>query len=270
MVKILLSLVLSFISVPAFAEEVVPETPSETSAPAPVETSAPAPTETSAPAPAYTPPPVASDGPGAWAVIDPETNIVHGAIWATVDTFIAHNGLMPFEYMGCKAGCLLRFQSPEGGYGGWGVDIDASGNAHYKNDGSVKWNSSDSSFDLNNTNTNNDGTVKAKKKLIPSKTKESNKGIVDVETKFESTPTNDRVVNVEVIQSTPTSPSSITVDYPAWNNFQYDSVESLSTNLDTDVETALVVEEESLATTIRLLTDKVKNFFSMIFGSNNG
>jgi hypothetical protein len=262
MVKILLSLVLSFISVPAFAEEVVPETPSETSAPAPV--------ETSAPAPAYTPPPVASEGPGAWAVIDPETGIVHGAIWATVDTFIAHNGLMPSEYQGCKAGCLLRFQSHEGGYSGHSYEIDSSGNATVTNDGSVKWNSSDSSFTLNNTNTNNDGTVKTKKKLIPSKTKESSKGIVDVETKFESTPTNDKVVNVEVIESTPTTPSSITVDYPTWKSFHYESVESLTTNLDTDVETALVAEEEPFIATIKLLTEKVKNFFSMIFGSNNG
>ena len=260
MVKILLSLLL-LLPTPAFAEEVVPETPAETSAPAPV--------ETSAPTPAYTPPPVASDGPGAWAVIDPETGIVHGAIWATIDTFNAHNGLMPSEYQGCKAGCLLRFQSHEGGYSGHSYEIDSSGNATVTNDGSVKWNSSDSSFDLNSTNANNDGTVKTKKKLIPSKTKESSKGIVDVETKFESTPTNDRVVNVEVIQSTPTSPSSITVDYPAWKNFQYNSVESLSTNLDTDVETALVVEEESLAITIRILTDKVKNFFNMIFGGSD-
>lgn len=262
MVKILLSLVLSFVSVPAFAEEVVPETPAETSAPAPI--------ETSAPTPAYTPPPVASDGPGAWAVIDPETGIVHGAIWATIDTFNAHNGLMPSEYQGCKAGCLLRFQSPEGGYSGHSYEIDSSGNTTVTNDGSVKWNSSDSSFDLNSTNTNSDGTVKTKKKLIPSKTKESNKGIVDVETKFESTPTNDKVVNVEVIESTPTTPSSITVDYPTWNSFEYDSVESLTTNLDTDIETALVAEEDTFISTIRLLTDKVKNFFSMIFGSNNG
>jgi len=97
----LLTLTLSvFMAVPSFAEEVAPETPTETSAPAPTETT-----------PAYEPPAEALNGVGGWAVVDPATGNVHGVIVATIDTFRERNGVIGHEYMGCASNCVLRFLS---------------------------------------------------------------------------------------------------------------------------------------------------------------
>lgn len=254
LIKIILSLLLSFNVIPAFAEEVS----------IPVEE-------------AYVPPAEASEGVGGWAVVDPVTNVVHGVIVCDIQncgpggTF---NGVLPGEYMGCT-NCNLRFQTratADGNVAGYsGHSYDSSGNV--SNDNSVKWEPSDNSFSINNETNSSDGVTKTKKKLIPSQTASDGKrletGLVDIETKYESNVINGSTVKIDMTQPNVDSPSSIFVDYPAWKNFQYDSIESLKTNIESDVESELVSEEEPVISTIRLLTEKVKNFFGMLFGGNN-
>jgi hypothetical protein len=254
MVKILLSLLLTFITIPSFAEEV--STPVEE---------------------AYVPPAEASEGVGGWAVVDPVTNVVHGVIVCDIQncgpggTF---DGVLPGEYMGCT-NCNLRFQTratADGNVAGYsGHSYDSSGGV--SNDGSVKWEPSDNSFSINNETNSSDGVTKTKKKLVPSKTASDGTnletGFENIETNYESNAINGSKVKIDMVQPDIDSPSSITVNYPTWRNFQYDSVESLKTNIESDVESALVSEEEPIMSTIRLLTEKVKNFFGMLFGGSN-
>ena len=247
LVKVLLSLLLTFIAAPVFAEEV------------------------------YVPPAEASEGVGGWAVVDPVTNVVHGVIVCTADVCGpagSWNGVLPGEYQGCT-NCNLRFQTratDDGNVAGYsGHSYDSSGNVN--NDGSVKWESSDNSFSISNETNSSDGVTKTKKKLIPSQTASDGKrletGLVDIETKYESNTINGSTVKIDIVQPTVDSPSSIFVDYPAWRSFQYNSVDSLKANIELDVESYLVSEEEPTVSTIRLLTEKVKNFFGMLFGGNN-
>ena len=127
---------------------------------------------------------------------------------------------------------------------------------------------------MTNASSNSDGEVVIKRKLIPSKTASDGKrletGIENIDTKFKSTKTNDSSVNIDMTQSDIDSPSSITVDYPAWAKFQYDSINSLKTNIQLDVDAELAVRNESdiFIETIKTLTDKVKRFFGMILGGS--
>jgi len=246
--KIRLSLLLTFIAIPAFAEE------------------------------AYVPPTEASEGVGGWAVVDPVTNVVHGVIVCDIQncgpggTF---DGVLPGEYMGCT-NCNLRFQTratEDGNVAGYsGHSYDSAGNV--SNDGSVKWEPSDNSFSINNETNSSDGVTKTKKKLIPSKTASNGTnletGFVDIETNYESNVINGSTVKVDVLQPNFNSPSSITVDYPAWRTFEYNSIDSLKTNIESDVDTELALRNESepFVETIKALTDKVKKFFGMILGGN--
>ena len=67
---------------------------------------------------------------------------------------------MPYEFMGCKAGCILRHQTnatSDGNVAGWhGTTFhsDDSGNTTYSNNGSVKWDESDKTYSIN-SETNN-------------------------------------------------------------------------------------------------------------------
>lgn len=247
MVRLLFSLLL-LLPAPAFAEEVAP-------APEPV-----------VEAPAYEPPAEAYNGEGGWAVVDPVTNVVHGVVVCTADVCGPNGswaGVLPGEYMGCT-NCSLRFQTrktDDGNVAGWhGPD--------------VKFDNTDNTFNITENSSNDNGTTQVKKKLIPSQTASDGKrletGIVNIETKFESTSVNDSTVKIDMTQPNVDSPSSITVNYPAWKTLNYDSVEELKTNLDNDVDTELEQDGYDLeipstfVETVKYLTDKVKQFFGMI------
>jgi len=235
MKKLILILALSLISSPSFAEE------------------------------AYVPPAEASEGEGGWAVVDPVTNVVYGVIVCTNDVCGPSGiwaGKYPGNYGGCT-NCNLRFQTR----------ATADGNVAGYQGSDVKWDSSDNSFGITYEANSSDGVIKTKKKLVPSKTASDGinlgTGFVDIETKYESNTINDSTVKIEMVQPDISSPSSITVDYPAWRIFQYNSENSLKANIESDVESALVSEEEPVVSTIRFLTEKVKNFFGMLFVGNN-
>jgi len=225
---ILLTLTLSiFIASPSFAEEVAPETPTETSAPAPTETT-----------PAYEPPAEALNGVGGWAVVDPNTGVVHGVIVCTNEVCGPNGswaGKLPGEYQGCT-NCNLRFQTRAtddgnvAGYSGHSYEIDSSGNANIKNDDSVKWNEKEKNFTIKNLYTDSKNSkVTRTQTLIPEKTASDGKnlqtGIVDINTEYDSsTIAGQRVKGSTRQQNLEDKNSTISVEYPNWSegkNFTY-------------------------------------------------
>lgn len=291
---ILLALTLSiFMSSTSFAEELAPETPTETGAPAPAETT-----------PAYEPPAEAMSGVGGWAVVDPSTGIVHGVIVCTNDVCGPSGswaGKLPGEYMGCT-NCNLRFQTRAtddgnvAGFSGHSYDIDSSGNASIKNDGSVKWNEKEKNFTLKNSYSDSTKSkVTRTQTLIPEKTASDGKnlhtGIVDINTKYESsTIAGQRVLGSTKQQNLEDKNSPINIEFPNWSegkNFIYENPNLLIDNLDSDVEKELngdgfstelnkslennIVEEKEDAifvNAVKTLTENVKSFFSSLFGFN--
>ena len=288
----LLTLTLSvFMAVPSFAEEVAPQTPTETSAPAPTETT-----------PAYEPPAEALNGVGGWAVVDPVTGNVHGVIVCTNDVCGPSGsfaGKLPGEYMGCT-NCNLRFQTratDDGNVAGWHgtqTNIDANGNASQTNDGSVKWDDTTNNFTIKNSYSDSSKSkVTRTQTLIPEKTASDGRnlhtGIIDINTEYESSIiAGQRVKGSTKQQSLDDKNSSISVEFPNWStgkNFTYDNPNLLVDNIDTDVDNELnkdgfttdlnentadeLVEESQDAIfvkAVKTLTENVKSFFSSLFG----
>ncbi len=290
----LLTLTLSvFMAVPSYAEEVAPETPTETSAPAPTETT-----------PAYEPPAEALNGVGGWAVVDPNTGIVHGVIVCTNDVCGPNGswaGKLPGEYQGCT-NCNLRFQTRAtedgnvAGYSGHSYEIDSSGSANIKNDGSVKWNEKEKNFTIKNSYTDSKSSkVTRTQTLIPEKTASDGKnihtGIVDINTEYDSsTIAGQRVKGSTRQQNLEDKNSTISIEFPNWSegkNFAYENPNLLVENIDSDVDNELnddgfttnsndhssdeLVEESEdviFVKAIKALTENVKSFFSGLFGIN--
>ena len=300
---IFITLILTFFdSSPSFAEEVAPETPTETSAPTPVETT-----------PAYEPPAEALTGVGGWAVVDPVTGNVHGVIVCTNDVCGPSGswaGKLPGEYMGCT-NCNLRFQTratDDGNVAGWHgtqTNIDQNGNASQTNDGSVKWNETEKTFTLKNSSTDSSSTkISRTQTLIPEKTASDGKnlytGIVDINTEYQS-----GLVNNQRVKGTTSQldindlSSSISLEFPNWltgKRFLFDNPNLLINNVKTTIEGALIAdgfdpfpspapsssefadevtpspvedsEDVVFVKAIKTLTENVKKFFSGMFGFN--
>ncbi len=58
-----------------------------------------------------TPPTPAQAAVGGFAVVNPETGMVHGVIAGSIEHFSGNNRTMEHGYMGCPAGCLIIQQS---------------------------------------------------------------------------------------------------------------------------------------------------------------
>ena len=58
-----------------------------------------------------TPPTPVQAAVGGFAIVNPETGVVHGVIVGSIDYFGGNNRTMGSEYMGCPAGCLIVQQS---------------------------------------------------------------------------------------------------------------------------------------------------------------
>ena len=54
-----------------------------------------------------TPPTPVQAAVGGFAIVNPETGVVHGVIVGSIDYFGGNNRTMGSEYMGCPAGCLI-------------------------------------------------------------------------------------------------------------------------------------------------------------------
>lgn len=261
MKRILVALLLLF-PTPALADDA---TPSPTPSPE-ASTSAPA-SIYDIPVAPYTPPAEALQGVGGWAVVHPGTGVVHGVIVATIETFNTWGGRMPSEYMGCPAGCLLRFQTratADGNVAGWhGPD--------------VKFDSSDGTFDMGSTYVDASGTTTVKQKLIPSQTAADgwnlSTGLVNIRTEFVSSRINDLGIKLTKIQEHFDSQVASDIAIENWKTFNYDSDQQVLENLDSDVEAALVADGYDIAEpeaggfveTVKSLTDSVKRFFGGFF-----
>jgi len=303
MSTIFITLILTFfVSSPSFAEEVAPETPTETSAPTPVETT-----------PAYEPPAEAMNGVGGWAGVDPNTGIVHGVIVCTHDVCGPSGswaGKLPGEYMGCT-NCNLRFQTRAtddgnvAGYSGHSYDIDSSGNATIKNDGSVKWNEKEKNFTIKNSSTDSSNTkISRTQTLIPEKTASDGKnlytGIVDINTEYQSGLINNQRVKGTTSQSDMNDlNSSISLEFPNWSTgkrFVFNNPNLLMDTVNATIDSALIAdgfdpfpspapssseftdevtpapvedsEDVVFVKAIKNLTENVKKFFSGMFGFN--
>jgi hypothetical protein len=58
-----------------------------------------------------TPPTPAQAAVGGFAVVNPETGVVHGVIVGSIEYFDGNNRTMGSEYVGCSTGCLIVQQS---------------------------------------------------------------------------------------------------------------------------------------------------------------
>ncbi len=58
-----------------------------------------------------TPPTPTQAAVGGFAIVNPETGVVHGVIVGSIEYFGGNNRTMGSEYMGCPAGCLIIQQS---------------------------------------------------------------------------------------------------------------------------------------------------------------
>lgn len=253
-------LVLTFallIPTPAFANEVVPS-------------SEPTPQSLfDIPVAAYTPPLEASQGVGGWAVVHPVTGVVHGVIVGTIETYNAWNGRMPSEYMGCPAGCLLRFQTR----------ATADGNVAGWHGPEVTYDSSDQTFNLGFSSQAPNGSTTVKQKLIPEKTAADgvnlSTGLVDIRTEFVSTQLNGLVVKLTKIQENFESQDESIVEFQDWQSFTYRDSDEMNQNLEADVDSALVAQgfdtqepaEDGFVDTVKKLTKKITGFFGGLFSS---
>jgi hypothetical protein len=52
-----------------------------------------------------------AEGLGGYAIVDPSTGVVHGVIVANSSDPFGNGGVMPHEFMGCPAGCVIVQQS---------------------------------------------------------------------------------------------------------------------------------------------------------------
>lgn len=289
---LVLTLVL-LLPTPAFADDVVPsDSPTPTTSSEPTATTEPEPTNTlewdQTPPPgseswgqpprtlatvyhisggSYSPPPEASQGPGGWAVVHPGTGVVHGVIVGTIDTYYGNNGRMHIEYMGCPAGCLLRFQTR----------ATADGNVAGWHGPEVKFNKNDDTFDLGYKSQNQDGSTVIRQKLIPSKTAldgwNLGTGLVDIRTEFISNPINGISVKLTKLQETFESKDASVVEFENWKSFDFESSEAMGAQLSQEVDAALVAEgfviEEpepsGFVATIQELTEKITGFLGNIF-----
>ncbi len=237
----------------------------------------------------YVPPAEAGEGVGGWAVVDPNTGIVHGVVVCTLDVCGPNGswgGKLPGEYQGCT-NCNLRFQTRAtedgnvAGYSGHSYEINnEKGTVTVKNDGSVKWNEKEKNFTISSKSTDKKGnSISSKSTLIPEKTATDGKnlqtGIINQENEYSATE-NSNSVTVATLKENIDSNETVTVKYSNWVNdpiLKYESIQGFIENVESDVDNALLTQgeniedpENEMVQTIKSLTTKVKDFVSNLFG----
>lgn len=245
--------------------------------------------------------PASAEEVGGWAVVNPETNQVHGVIVCTESVCGSEGswgGVLPGEYMGCTD-CNLVLQT----------DASEDGNVAGYSGENVTYNPETEDFSVKNNYQTDEGSVeqeiivkpKSKTSSIQPKVEnevveeptndvvEQNKtidtNIVKKTTKLKSEEVNEQTVSVNVVEDlsdTKNIVEDVEVKYDQWNNgtsFFYDSKDELLTNIDSDIESVFTpcntcnvdpvkVEEyrNTFYDTITTLTQKVKNFINSLFG----
>jgi hypothetical protein len=90
-----------------------------------------------------------SEEVGGFAIVNPETGVVHGIITGSVEYFGGNNRTMISEYMGCPAGCLIVKQST----------ADQNGNIAGIHGPNVTYNDNRNVFQVIESNTTQSQTV---------------------------------------------------------------------------------------------------------------
>ena len=90
-----------------------------------------------------------NDAVGGYAVVNPETGVVHGVIVANSSDPFNNGGVMPNAYMGCPAGCLIVQQST----------ADQNGNVAGIHGPNVTYNDNRNVFQVAQSNTTQSQTV---------------------------------------------------------------------------------------------------------------
>jgi hypothetical protein len=90
-----------------------------------------------------------AEGLGGYAVVDPSTGVVHGVIVANSSDPFGNGGVMPHEYMGCPAGCVIVQQST----------ADQNGNVAGMHGPNVKYDSNRNVFEVSQSNSFQSQTV---------------------------------------------------------------------------------------------------------------
>ena len=209
----------------------------------------------------YTPPPEASQGYGGWAIVHPGTGYVHAVIVASIEYYYENTGRMQIEYAGCPAGCLLRFQTM------------ASAEGNVVGLPSSNWNNSDQTFTTEEFQSNENGSTKITRKVIPSKTSidevNNETGLV-TKSVFTSSQVNGLEAKLTIIQDYFNGDDFSMVEFQNWKNFSYEDSSEVTEKLASDVEASLISEnyniedpqENGFVKTIKSLTQKVIKFFS--------
>ena len=91
----------------------------------------------------------AGDAVGGFAVVNPETGVVHGVITGSIEYFGGNDRTMGSEYMGCPAGCLIVQQST----------ADQNGNVAGIHGPNVTYNDNRNVFQVAESNTTQSQTV---------------------------------------------------------------------------------------------------------------
>ena len=90
-----------------------------------------------------------AEGLGGYAVVDPSTGIVHGVIVANSSDPFGNGGVMPHEYMGCPAGCVIVQQST----------ADQNGNVAGMHGPNVTYDSNRNIFEVSQSNSIQSQTI---------------------------------------------------------------------------------------------------------------
>ena len=90
-----------------------------------------------------------AEGLGGYAVVDPATGVVHGVIVANSSDPFGNGGVMPHEYMGCPAGCIIVQQST----------ADQNGNVAGIHGPNVTYNQERNVFQMEQSNSSQSQTV---------------------------------------------------------------------------------------------------------------
>lgn len=215
---------------------------------------------------------------GGWAVVNPETNQVHGVIVCTESvcgSTGSWGGVLPGEYMGCT-NCSLKFQTKatdDGNVAGW----------HGEN---VTYIPEDETFEMTNNYSTEDGDVEQVMVVTPSQTASDGKDLytgVETKSKLKTKPVNGQTATVDTVQQgTKGSVATIEVTYDQWTatsllRYESDNLgNEFENNIDSNIESIFdnrysnpEKEEEyrnMFYETITTLTSKVKNFISSLFG----
>lgn len=97
----------------------------------------------------YFPSQANAEGLGGYAVVDPTTGVVHGVIVANSSDPFGNGGVMPHEYMGCPAGCMIVQQST----------ADQNGNVAGVHGPNVTYNQDRNVYQIDQANTSQSQTV---------------------------------------------------------------------------------------------------------------